>query len=295
MLWWAGLGCSALVVVIILVNVAGCAAVHGDGTSHPRDEETGIMRGGEPVRIDRGRTRACLLLHGWLGTPAALGALPEALDGAGWDVYAPLHAGHGTRPADLEGVRAEDILRRARRRYESVLDRYETVALLGFSMGGTVATILGAERPPDRLVLVSPYYGVRHLWYHVLPARWWQGVLGSVLRYVPRGRGFVHVNRKENRDRVVRYTAFPTSASRALFRLRRRATEADLSSLTMPVLLVHSTGDEVCASGPMEEMLGRMPSADKRKAVFRRSDHHVLLDYDAEEAVQAVLNFLEGT
>ncbi len=283
-----------MAVLLVAVNVAGCAAVHRDGTSHPRDPETGFMQGGEPARIDRGRSRACLLLHGWLGTPAALGSLPKALDEAGWDVHAPLHAGHGTRPAALKGVGAGELLQHARERYEAIRSRYETVALVGFSMGGTIATILAAERPPDRLVLISPYYRVRHKWFYVLPAHWWQAVLGSVLWYVPRGGGFVHVNRKENRDKVVRYTAFPTSASRALFALGRKALRSDLSPLKMPVLLVHSTGDEVCSPAAMKRVLERMPSQQKRKAVFSRSDHHVLLDYDAEAAVGGIVDFLEA-
>ena len=68
----------------------------------------------QPVSIERGRRRACLLLHGWLSSPADFADLPGALDRAGWDVYAPLLPGHGTACEDLDGMSAEDMLAGAR-------------------------------------------------------------------------------------------------------------------------------------------------------------------------------------
>jgi len=277
---------------VLVINVVGCAAVHRGGTSVPRDPDTGIMQGGGPVRIEGGRPRACLLLHGWLTTPADFGELPQRLDEAGWDVHAPLQVGHGTRPADLVGVGADGLLDGARGHYLDLLARYDEVALVGFSMGGTMATVLAAERPPARLVLVNPFCAVRYRWYYVLPPRWWWPVLSPVLRHVWRGRG-VHVNRAEDRARIPTYTAFPASIADALFELRRRMRrEADLDALTMPALLVCSTGDDVCAVSAADGLFEAMPSADKEKVVFSRSNHHLLHDHDADAAVEAVVRFL---
>jgi len=278
---------------LVCMNLIGCAACRRGGTSVPTDPETGIMQGAEPVRIDRGRDRACLLLHGWLTTPADFGDLPERLDEAGWDVYAPLQEGHGTKPADLEGVTANDLLRTAREHYDELRSRCDRVALVGFSMGGTMATILAAEQPPDALVLIAPYFRVRHKWYYLLPPRTWNAVLSPVLKWTWRGRMGLHVNRKEGRGEVLLYTAFPTSAADALFELRRRVLdEADRQKLTMPVLLVYSQGDEVSSQQAAEQYVATMPAVRKERAVFSRSDHHILHDYDRGEAASAVAGFL---
>jgi carboxylesterase len=278
---------------LVCMNLVGCAACRRGGTSVPTDPESGVMQGAEPVRIDRGRGRACLLLHGWLTTPADFGDLPEKLDEAGWDIYAPLQAGHGTGPADLEGVTADDLLGTARQHYEELTSRYDRVALVGFSMGGTMATILAAEQPPHALVLIAPFFRVRHKWYYVLPARTWNAVLSPVLRWAWRGRMGLHVNRREGRKEVLLYTAFPTSAADGLFELRRRALEeADRDRLTRPVLLVYSEGDGVCDHRAAEEYLAGMPAAVKERAVFSRSDHHILHDHDREGATAAVVEFL---
>jgi len=246
-----------------------------------------------PVRIDRGRPRACLLLHGWLSSPADFGDLPRALDEAGWDVYVPLHVGHGGLPTELEGVTADRLLGAAREHYGQLRARYPTVALLGFSMGGTMATILASEAPPDRLVLVAPFYGVQHKWYYVLPSRRWQALLSPFLRYVVRPAGLTRVNRPAGLNEIAAYNAYPATIVGALFELRRRATtEVDVDAFHMPVLLLHSTGDESSSSAASRKFVDRMPSPHKRVVVFERSNHHLLHDYERREAIEAVTAFL---
>lgn len=291
------MGCLLVLVCVLGVallgcNLVACRLMHTHGTSVPVDPETGLMQGGGPVEIARGRNRACLLLHGWLTTPADFGPLPEALAEAGWDVFAPLHEGHGARPTELEDVTAEDLLEAAREHYERVRAEYDRVALVGFSMGGTMAVLLAAEQPPERLVLVAPFFGVRHRWYYVLPARWWAGILSPVLRCVWRGRAWVHVNRPEGREAVRMYCGFPTSTVTALFELRRRAQAADVASLSCPVLLVYSHGDGVCSPEAAERFAERLPAGAVRREVFTRSDHHLLLDYDREAAAEGIVEFL---
>ncbi len=274
-------------------NLLGWWVVHTGGCSAPRDAATGIMLGAAPVVQRTGSERACLLLHGWLTTPADFGDLPRRIAEAGWDVYAPLHFGHGTRAADLRGVGAEDILRETRRHYERLRGNYERVALVGFSMGGTVATILAAEDPPDRLVLVAPFYGARYRLRYVLPVGWWHALLSPFVRNVYRGGLGVSVRRPEGRERLRFYTAFPISASRALFNLRRRAAEsAAAGGLSCPVLTVRSDGDTVCSARETEAVAAKLCADNVQVAVFSRSNHHILNDYDRAEAAAAVVEFL---
>jgi carboxylesterase len=284
-----------LLVTILLgaMSCGGRRAAIREAETTPRNPETGVILGAEPVRIDRGRTGACVLLHGWITTPADFGDLPLALDRGGWDVYAPLHYGHGTSPLELDDVTADMLLSVARRHYRRALQRYDRVVLIGFSMGGCIATLLAAEAPPDALVLIAPFYGVEHKWYYILPARWWNALLTPVISYVKRPSGSVQVNRPEGRDEVIAYSTFPTACTSALFELRRRVVEeTDFARLTMPVLLVYSTGDDVCSHEAADEVLDRMPSAEKEEIVFDRSNHHIFHDYDRQEAVEQIAGFV---
>jgi carboxylesterase len=287
----AALACAAALLAVW--NALGWWVVHTGGCSAPRDATSGVMLGAVPVVLRMGNQKACLLLHGWLTTPADFGDLPRAIAESGWDVHAPLHFGHGTRPADLRGVTAEDILQRARLHYEQLRGSYERVALIGFSMGGTVATILAAEDVPDRLVLIAPFYGVRYRLRYVLPAHWWHALLSPLVRNVYRARFGVSVGRSEGRERLRFYTAFPISASRALFGLRRRAVEsASAGDLSCPVLLVRSDGDTVCSARETEAVMAKLCADRAGTVVFARSDHHILNDYERAEAATAIAEFL---
>ncbi len=290
---WAIGAILALAISICCVNCAGRRALEREAASVPRDPETGIIRGAEPIRIDRRRSGACLLLHGWVSTPADFGDLPGALDGAGWDVYAPLHAGRGTEPTAPEGVTAQQLLGDARAHYAELRARYERVVLVGFSMGGTIATILATEQPADGLVLVAPFYGVRYRWYYVLPPRWWSALFTPLVRYADRSGRLPRVNRPEGRAEIITYGAIPTSAMRPLFELRDRAVErAGTDCGPMPVLLLYSTGDMVSAPAAMEKLFEKLAGDHKSKAVFERSDHYLLHDYDREAAIGAIVEFV---
>ena len=66
----------------------------------------------------------------------------------------------------------------------------------------------------------------------------------------------------------------------------------DLSRLTVPVLLVYSSGDEVCSPRAMTRFLARLPAESTRTAVFARSNHHLLHDHDREQAIHAIVDFV---
>jgi len=274
------------------VNCAGWRAVRRSEAARARDPETGILRGAEPIRIDRGRGGACLLLHGWITAPADFGDLPQALDEAGWDVVAPLQAGHGTTPRELEGITANALLDAARGHYDALRGRYGRVVLVGFSMGGAMATILAAEQPPGRLVLIAPFCGVRHRWYYVLPPRWWSALISPVVGYVPRPQSFVYCNRPEGREAILTYDAFHTDATGALFALRRRLLSADLSRLTMPLLLLYGAQDGSCSSKGMDALFARLPAEPKQRVVLPESNHHLLHDYDRQQAIDTIVEFV---
>jgi len=260
----------------------------------PRDPATGIMLGAEPVHIERGRARAVLLLHGWVGNPSEFGKLPAALDAAGWDVHAPLHPGHGTCPADIVGVRAAQVVGAARTHYDALRARYDQVALVGFSMGGTIATLLAADAPPDALVLIAPFFGVTYRWYYLMPPRAWNAALAPLLPCVVSPLPLVAVNRKEGRRDVLTYRAFPRDATMLLRDLRREVWGSDAPArVTAPTLLVYAPGDIAAAPKPMLAAYESIPAERKQVWPCPRSNHHLLHDHDREAAIRAIKEFIE--
>lgn len=152
----AGMAVAGVPVIWHLV-----AAEHGlvEELTTPRDEATSIVHGCEEVADDAGGPRAVLLLHSLFGSPAEFGDLPKALRDRGLDVDAPLLPGHGRRPGDVERVWAEDYVKAARRAYDALAAKHADVAIVGSSMGGTLALLVSEERKPAALVLLDPFVG----------------------------------------------------------------------------------------------------------------------------------------
>jgi len=168
----------------------------------PREPGTDILLGGGPVLIERGRERACLLVHGFMGTPADFGELPAALDESGWDVHAPLLPGHGTDPRRLAAVSAEETIAAVARHLTALRGRYR-----------------------DGLVLVNPYFRSRYLARYVLPPRWWHRILSPFVGYVVRPRWMINVRRREAWPRIVCYRVIPARAFAEVFAIADRARQ----------------------------------------------------------------------
>jgi len=258
-----------------------------------RDPQTGIMLGAEPIEVNRSRARACLLLHGFAGSPAEFARLPEALDEAGWDVYAPLLPGHGTRPDALEQVTAEQLYEFAEATYLKLLERYESVAIVGASMGGAIATRLASSHSPDRVVLISPYDDVAYQWYYILPARTWYRLVGRATDYVVGGERFCRVRRRDAVREIIAYRIFPVSYLRCLFELGDRAVDREaLARADTMFLFLISPHDRAVSARAARRVFDLLPPERRQLKLFHRSDHQILHDYEREEAIRAIVSFL---
>jgi len=296
---------TALAVAGIFYSCVACHALRHEILTTPRDPETGVVIGAEAIDLDplpspgAGTPRdvptsACLLLHGWVGSRKDFNDLGERLAAAGYHVRLARLPGHGTTPTDFAAQTPESMLAGVEVEYRALRERYAEVNIIGFSMGGTLATLLAAREDVDRLVLVAPYYRVTYEWYYILPPEIWNGLLGWALPYVIKPEGTVRVNRVEAREDLYYYRVIPTNCVRILTRLGNEARRPEtLSAVLCPVLLVMSEGDEAASPTAARKALACMGFPDKTIRMFSaRSNHHLLSDYDREEAKEAILEFL---
>jgi carboxylesterase len=127
-----------------------------------------------------GGTQAAVLLHGFLGTPAEMRGLGEALNEQGWTVHAPLLPGFGGDVETLTERRWQEWAAAVRRASDELKRQgHDPLLLVGYSMGGALALAEAAKIAPQGLALLAPLY-----W----PEPWWLPPVEFVVRpFLPLG------------------------------------------------------------------------------------------------------------
>ena len=259
----------------------------------PRNPETGVMLGFEPIeRGDKDSTKAVLMVHGFIGAPDCFNELPDAVAEAGWYVHSMLVPGHGTTPRDFETTSAQDMIDGVQVELAALQAEYETVVIVGHSMGGALSALATAELQPQGLVLVAPLFGSKAP-VPMAVVRTCARVVAPVLRWIPGRPGGAPVALKENRSKILHYSWIPMQGAISTLAVEELANTPEvLDKIQCPVLLMHSTGDFVTSAKKSQKAVEAMASEDKTVVIFNKSNHVINWDYDADAAKEAVVKFL---
>jgi carboxylesterase len=250
------------------------------------------LKGAEPFELGEARGRACLLVHGFTGSPYEMRPLGERLAGAGWLAAAPALAGHATDPDDLDRTGWRDWVGTADAALTALKARCPSVSVVGLSMGGLVAAELAAARPADVdavAILAAP------LW---LSGR--NGMFVTAARFTPLARVLPSVRKTVEKDprlaairaRNPSYDRVPTRAAAAfwdfMWRMRRR-----LRDVRAPALVVYSRADADVPFVNAALVARALGSRDLRRVTLDGSAHLMTLDRDAPRVCGEVLAFFD--
>ncbi|HLO10878.1 MAG TPA: alpha/beta fold hydrolase [Pseudoneobacillus sp.] len=97
----------------------------------------------------------CLCIHGFTGAPYEVEPLVDFLEKrTDWVLRVPTLPGHG-ETLQLKGISYKQWLVHAENELNWLLDKCEIVYIIGFSMGGLIASYLATKYPIHKLVLLS--------------------------------------------------------------------------------------------------------------------------------------------
>ncbi len=238
-----------------------------------------------------GTRGSVLLLHGFTGTPYELKPLADALHQAGFTCFAPLLAGHGETPQHLNKISADNWIAAAEEALNS-LPAGKPRIVIGFSMGGLLATLLAVSHPEqvDKLVLIAPAF---HLRFYGKLAVWLSKMQighGWFLPKAQKGGDILDADaRKENPS----YDKIPVKALTQLSCLIQKATQS-LSRITCPTLALFGTHDRTVNSLKTAKLLQNNIVSPYSQRFFEGSAHVVPLDFDRDELIECILIFCES-
>lgn len=97
----------------------------------------------------------CLCIHGFTGAPYEVEPLVTYLqEQTDWIFRVPNLPGHG-ETLSLKGIHYQDWILYAERELQELIQVCDEIYVIGFSMGGLIASFLAAHYPVDKLVLLS--------------------------------------------------------------------------------------------------------------------------------------------
>jgi carboxylesterase len=242
----------------------------------------GVLPGAEAFEADGGPL-GVLLLHGFGGSPASLRAVAEWFAGRGVSVRLPRLPGHGTSVEDLASTRWRAWVEEAEGALDALVDRCERVAVLGHSMGASLALHLAADRPDDvaALALANPYLRDRRLLL-VPIGRWFLTTVGAG-----------HTDSRNGVTDPGRYDRRPVPAIVTL-RDFLRVVDRALPRVRAPLVVFTSAVDHEIPAGSAERILARAGSEHTERIECPNSFHALPLDHDAPMLCERSLAFFRA-
>ncbi len=201
----------------------------------------GIIPGAQPITLRASTSHAVLLLHGFGDTPQTVQSLSEYLHREhGWSTFAPLLPGHGRTLAAFDRSGSTAWRRAVHAEYRVLKSQYETVVLVGLSMGGALATLEAADDASLKaLVLLAPYLTPPASAQRLAPLA---DVISLLLPYLKGGDRERSIFDPAARAEALGYGAAPPKRVRDLVSVAHDARFAAASVLA-PTLLMHSRTD----------------------------------------------------
>ncbi len=110
-----------------------------------------------------------LLVHGFPGSPAEMRGIATVLRERGWATRGILLPGFGPEIEKITEKKHTDWEKAVNQALNDLRQDYETVILVGNSMGGALSIQAAAHNAVDGLILFAPFWTVDNILWKVLP------------------------------------------------------------------------------------------------------------------------------
>ena len=236
---------------------------------------------------------ACLLIHGFTGSPWDMRPLGEALAARGYHVLGIRLPGHGSTPEAMEQVTYRDWLDAADQALSS-LGSAGRIFVGGLSMGALLALLLAAKYPErlTALAMIAPALRLRGTLMEAL--RWTRNI--PVLDLL---RPFIEKRSTDIEDPVAREDApllagFPSARLHDLWILQDKVRET-MASVRTPALIATAKNDHVASRDGAQELVRGLRSSRRVEWLELEEGFHIIpRDRSAARLGEAVARFFDG-
>ena len=240
------------------------------------------------ARFFPGGSEAVLIIHGFTGRTSEMAFLAGRLNDQGYTVSVPRLPGHGTNGRDFLQTDRHQWLRHVIDSYLDLRAEYESVHVVGLSMGGVLAVLLASRFRPSSLTLCAPALLLRRRNMFLTP------IVG---RFVSHWRVSYEPDSEDPVERELQqeYYAYqwvrPASQLYALMKQARRK----LPRVDAPTLTIISDADKMVPPSVADLIERRVATEHTRHLRLAESDHVLVNGVDREQVAEEIANWLSVT
>ncbi len=249
--------------------------------------------------------KGIFLLHGFLTSPKDYAPIIGRLEQMYDRVYCPLYPGHGQKKVKFK---ADELFELVEREFSAFLEECDTVDVMGFSMGGAIATYLAAKYEFRNLVLLAP--ANRYYNFAFLPRTlvYYLKALKKSVKYrrlkrkngdcTPINRLRAEVRDVNKNKRISIYIGFTqvvpnwtVSNVRNFKRIIRRCNGA-IDKIDKPTLILWGHFDQLVNIKSPDFIYGKVTNKRKRMYIFDSMSHLMLYSINSRMLIDAIISFL---
>jgi len=225
----------------------------------------------------------CLCLHGFTGNPYDMLPLITYLrKRTEWKFRVPILPGHG-RHSTLKKVQYQDWIQFVEKEWKNLYKSCDKVYVIGYSMGGMLASYLAANYPVEKLVLLSAAA------YYTNPKQ-----VAADMKVVM--KDLMSGGLREN-EVFLRYkrkiSETPITATWQFSRLVSNIKPM-LPSIKAPTFIAQGEFDGIVPLKSAEYLYKTIGSKHKRLSLVKNSRHDICYCEENTALFSDILNFLRG-
>jgi carboxylesterase len=224
----------------------------------------------------------CLCIHGFTGAPFEVAPLVDYLkERTDWRFSVPTLPGHG-ETLDLKGVHYHDWIAHAEKSLKDLMETCDTIYVIGFSMGGLIASYLATHYPVKRLVLLSAaayYVNPKQLSMDIKEI-----VKDSFKGNLASNELFIRYKRK--------IKATPLSAT-LQFRTLVSKVRPLLGEISIPTFIAQGESDGIVPPKSAQYLYQRIGAQQKKLIYIKNSKHLICHSDEREQLFAEVIQFLD--
>lgn len=252
---------------------------------------TQIIPTAEPfIFIGEPSKPACLLIHGFTGTPKEMRWMGEFLHQQGYTCLGIRLAGHATDPEDMIRSNWTDWTASVEDGYSQLRGLTDNIFLIGLSMGGVLSLLMSTRLAVKGIVAMSTPYKLpddprlRHI-------EW----ISKIVAYMPKSNeepGSSWFDQEAWKDHI----SYPQNPVRSIGQLNQLlgAMRAALPDVRVPVLLIHSKDDRYVLPENIEPIYADLVNASEKTRLYVTGSGHVLpRDAARQQVFQSALEFIQ--